>query len=369
MADKPETPKILEEISKGTNPKSGGGSSRSQKNARRRFLIILLLFLPLLAGMAYLGYTQFNLLTELASMQQQNAALNESVAEYQTELNALRSQVDNMPAQVTVDTEAIDALSSRLDTDIDVLTQEIVRLDAQQSRIATPQNSQWKIFEANYFVQLANRKLQLEGDSRSAIELLEQADAALLESESNAVLRARQAVADDISMLRELELLDREGLFIRLDNLSDQINGINLLTSMRESLQNRSESTDEQSTSESSGFIDSGMAFLGSVFVWRTWEDSPEAMLAPGQEALIQQRVQLSVEQAKVALLNSNNALYQRSLGDISDWIRQYATSDSSAGQQVLAELAELVQIEIDSALPELSQSMASLQQLTTTLQ
>ncbi len=369
MADKPETPKILEEISKGTNPKSSGGSSRSQKNARRRFLIILLLFLPLVAGMAYLGYTQFNLLTELADLQQQNATLNESVAGYQTELTSLRSQINSMPEQVTVDTGAIDALSSRLGTDIDMLAQEIVRLDAQQSKIATPQNSQWKIFEANYFVQLANRKLQLEGDSLSAIELLEKADAALLESGSNAVLRARQALADDIAMLRVLELLDREGLFIRIDNLSDQISGIDLLTSMRERLQNRSESTDQQSDSETSGFIDSSMAFLSSVFVWRTWEDSPEAMLASGQEAIIQQRVQLSVEQAKVALLNSNAALYQRSLGDISDWIRQYATSDSVAGQQVLAELAELMQIEIDSALPELSQSMASLQQLTATLQ
>lgn len=369
MAEKPETPKILEEISKGTNPKSGGGSSRSQKNARRRFLIIILLFLPLLAGMAYLGYTQVNLLTQLAELQQQNTVLSQSVSSSQAELTALRDQLENLPEQEAVDTSATDALSTRLDNEIAVLTQEVVRIDAEQSRNAAPQSSQWKILEANYLVQLANRKLQLEADTVSAISLLEEADAALVESGSNAVLRARQAIAEDNSMLSELDLLDREGLFIRLDNLSNQINGIDLLTSMRESLQNRSDQTPQASTSTSSGFLNSSIEFLSSVFVWRRWEDSPEAMLAPGQEALIQQRVQLSVEQAKVALLNSNSTLYRRSLEDITSWVRQYATPDSTAGQQVLSELATLMAIDIDAALPQINQSVAAMQQLAETLQ
>ena len=370
MADKPETPKILDEISKGTNPKSGSASTRSKKNARRRFLIVLIMFLPLFAGLAYLGYFQMNVQTELSALQQQNATLAAAVANYEAQFATLNSQLENLPQQVEVDDTATQQLSTRLDAEVASLGEQISALAADQATAAAPQNQQWKILEADYLVTLANRKLQLEGDLNSAIALLQQADAALLQSESSTVLSARQAVADDLGMLRELEAFDREGTYLRLENIRDQVNNIDLLSSMRENFQNQSSELASPviGSDEQLGFIDSSLQFLGSIFVWRRWEDSPQAVLVPGQEGLILQRMQLILEQAQLALLNNDRALYQRSLENAVTWLRQYAVSDSTAGQAVMSELRELQQIDIAPVLPELSRSTGTVQQLAASI-
>lgn len=370
MAEKAETSKILDEISKGTNPKSGGASSRSQKNARRRFLIVLILFLPVIAAVAYVGWSQLNMQSELLALRQRNESMSVTIDSYESQLSALNQQIANIPEQVPVDNSATDALAVRLTNEINSLNQQLADLAARQVETSAPQNSQWKIQEANYLVQLANRKLQLESDVDSAIQLLQSADSALLDSGSNAVLRARQGIADDLAMLRDLELLDREGIYIQLDNVKSQISSIDLVTSMRESLQNRiDESPDQQVESAATGFIDSSFEFLSSVFVWRRWEDSPEAMLAPGQESFILQRVQLMMDQAKVALLERNNAMYQRSLSEAVNWVRQFAMTDSTAGQAVLVDLASLQAINVDPSLPELNQSLGAVEQLAASVQ
>lgn len=368
MAEKQETPKILEEISKGTNPKSGGISSRSQKNARRRFLIILFLFLPLLASTAYLGFMQYKLQIALADLEEQNNALSSNTSRYESEIAALSSQLAAIPDQVSEDTTATDALATRLNNEVAAITEQLSALAASQAESNSPQNMQWKIMEANYLVQLANRKLQLEEDVPSALMLLDAADSALVESGSSVVLRARQALANDISLLRDLNVFDREGAFIRLDNVSDQFSAIDLVTSMRENLQNRT-SSEASSSLESTGFIDSSFAFLSSVFVWRRWEDSPEAMLAPGQETMILQRMQLLVEQAKLALLNRDALLYQRSLEDVASLVRQYAMADSESGQAVSDELSALLAVDVAPVLPALNQSVSALQQIAATVQ
>ncbi|MCG8414121.1 MAG: uroporphyrinogen-III C-methyltransferase [Pseudomonadales bacterium] len=370
MAEKPETPKILEEISKGTNPKSGAASSRSQKNARRRFLIILLMFLPLFGGLAYLGYFQMSVQSELVSLQQQNATLEAAIAQYQSQLNTLNSELANIPQQVEIDDSATRELSSRVDSELAGLEAQLNALAAEQASNVAPQNFEWKILEANYLVQLANRKLQLEADRQSALVLLEQADAALLESGSNNVLRARQAIADDLVLLRELQTFDREGLYIRIGNLRNEVSTIDLLSSMREGFQSQ---RNESSTAvimdtEQQGFIDSSLEFLSSVFVWRRWEDSPQAILVPGQETLILQRMYLILERAQLALMSSDTALYQRSLAEGLEWLRQFAVVESSAGQAVAAELSALQQIDIAPQLPALSQSTTAVQQLAANL-
>ena len=215
-------------------------------------------------------------------------------------------------------------------------------------------------------MRLANRKLQLEGDSLLAIELLEQADAALLESGSSNILGSRQAIADDLSLLRSTTLLDREGLYIRLENLSGQVDSLDLLTSMREDFQRQRGEESEPVTigAESSGVIDSSLEFLGSVFVWRRWEDSPQAMLAPGQEGMILQNLRLIIEQTKLALMASDNGLYGRSLTDGIEWLRRYAVIDSASGQRMLQEMTELQGIDIDPPIPELVRSTTAMQQL-----
>ena len=376
VADKPETPKILDEISKGTNTKSGVTSSRSKKNARRRFLIILLLFLSLSGVLAYLGYEQANLRAEMANQGQQNDLMQATITQFRDQFAELRSQVAELPESADSDDSALRELVVRVQSGLTALEGQLDNMEALQQQVnslatlpksvASPQSFEWKILEANYLTQLASRKLQLESDEQTAMLLLRQADTALLESGSSTVLRARQAIAEDLALLQELQMFDREGVYLRIENLSGQVNVIDLLSSMRESFQSQrgEASTAVLAPAETQGFLDSSLDFLGKVFVWRRWEDSPQAILVPGQEALILQRMHLILERAQLALMKSDTTLYQRSLTEAIGWLNQFAVIESSIGQALLAEFSALQEIDIAPVLPEISRSANSVQQL-----
>ncbi len=376
VADKPETPKILDEISKGTNTKSGVTSSRSKKNARRRFLIILLLFLSLSGVLAYLGYEQANLRAEMANQGQQNDLMQATITQFRDQFAELRSQVAELPESADSDDSALRELVVRVQSGLTALEGQLDNMEALQQQVnslatlpksvASPQSFEWKILEANYLTQLASRKLQLESDEQTAMLLLRQADTALLESGSSTVLRARQAIAEDLALLQELQMFDREGVYLRIENLSGQVNVIDLLSSMRESFQSQrgEASTAVLAPAETQGFLDSSLDFLGKVFVWRRWEDSPQAILVPGQEVLILQRMHLILERAQLALMKADTTLYQRSLTEAIGWLNQFAVIESSIGQALLAEFSALQEIDIAPVLPEISRSANSVQQL-----
>ena len=86
MSESPETPKILEQLSKSNSAKARGRSSRQQQNARRRIAVIVTLFLPVLAGVLFLAYQPRLSQIDLNSLRQENQQPNLA-------LSALATQV------------------------------------------------------------------------------------------------------------------------------------------------------------------------------------------------------------------------------------------------------------------------------------
>ncbi|MBL4729052.1 MAG: uroporphyrinogen-III C-methyltransferase, partial [Gammaproteobacteria bacterium] len=189
---------------------------------------------------------------------------------------------------------------------------------------------------------------------------------ALRDSGSSSVFAVRQAIASDLQKLKSIDILDREGIYLRLDGLLAEMENIDLLNSMRVEFENRrnAESQPLQLGSDTNSFLDSSFEFLGSIFVWREWEETPEAMLAPGQDDLIKQNLRLMLEQAQLALLMRDNSLYQQAVAKSQDWFQRYAITDSLQGQALTRELSQLRAIDINPLLPALSQSLLLINQL-----
>lgn len=368
MTEQTDTPKILDEISKSNAAKPNGRSSRQQQIARRRFLVVLVLFLPIVAGVGFLAYQQLQLQDRLAALTTENQRLTQTLSAQSGQLEQFRQQLAQAPQPVPVDDSSVREVETALNAEILTLRQQLAELRSRQATQVQQPNFEWKVLEAEYLLGIANQKLQLEADLGSAIALAEEADAALLASGSNNVFAVRQAIATELAQLRGVEVVDRDGIYLRIANLTDRVDDIDLLGSMRQNFENRrgAESTPVQIGTGSEGFIDSMFSFLSSVFVWRKWEETPEAMLAPGQESYIKQSLRLMLEQARLALLDRDNTLYQRSLGEGRDWLRRYALTDSAIGQSMLAELEQLIALDIDPDLPTLNQSLNLISQVST---
>ena len=360
MAEESETPKILEELSKSNAAKPVSQTSRKQKNARRRVAIIVILFVPLLGGVLFLGYQQQSLTSRLATLSDENQQLTQSLSVQSGQLVQLRENLLALPEPVRVDDSVLRELEDSLGAEIQRLRQQLADLEIGAVTTESEPKFSWKMQEAGYLLRMANQKLQLEADPASAIVLLEQADTALSGSENSNVFAARQSIAADLVRLKNIEQVDREGIFIRLGNLAAQADTLDLLGSMRGNFPNRraSDSQPVEIDMNADGFIGQSLEFLGSVFVWRKWEETTEVMLAPGQDSLIKQNLRLFLDQSQLALLMRDTELYQRSLRESLAWLQRYAMIDSESGQNIVSGISELSVININPDLPDLGQSL-----------
>ncbi len=361
----PETPKILEELSRSNTAKP---ASRQQSTARKRFIVVLGIFSVIVVGVALLGYQQWMLQSHLASLSQQNEQLTSTLAAQDSEIETLRATHEAAAQTVAVvDDTAMRELEATLNSEITRLRQQLATVQQQQSTASTEINLEWKILEAEYLLEIANQKLQLESDPAAAIGLLEGADEALVASGSGGAFAVRQAIAADLQLLRDIPVTDREDTYLRLEALVSQVEQIDLLDSMRENFQSRRDtgSNPVSETPATDGLFAASLEFLGSIFIWRKWDDVPVTMLAPGQDTQIKQNLRLLLEQAKLALMMRDDPLYHRSLENCADWIQHFAAPDSVTGQNLLTAINALLALNIDPPLPSLDRSLLAIHQLT----
>lgn len=360
MEEQSETPKILDELSRSNSAKP---ASRQQSAARRRFIVVLCIFSVLVGSVALLGYQQWNLQSRLLELRDQNAQLSGTLSTQFSEIELLRTAQAQPAAVVPVDDTAVRELGAQLETEVTRLRQQMATVQQQQNSVSVEANLEWKILEAEYLLGLASQKLQMQSDLPSAISLLEDADAALVASGSHGAFTVRQAIAADLLLLREVTPIDHSGMYLRLDALIGQVQTIDLLESMRDSFQGQHdvEAPAVPAAASSNGVINASLAFLNSVFVWRKWEETPIAMIAPGQDTLIKQNMRLVLEQAQLALLLRDATLYRRSLENGIDWLQRYSAADSPVSRNLLTSLQELQAIDIDPPLPSLDNTLSAM--------
>ncbi len=372
MAEQSDTPKILEEISRSTTAKKKRSGSGAFTSA-----LLAIVLVGGLAGAGYFWNQQQALQSSLDGLVQENTALVQRLQSQSTQLQTLQQQLDAAPPPVELDdTElrnAIDAVQSNVSAELNNLRRQLANSESQlastQARLAQVSEepvADWKLGEAQYLLGLANQKLQLEGDISGALLLLQQSDSALLAAESSIVLPVREAIASHLQNLRAVQPVDRDGIYLRIDALVQQVEEINLLSSMRESFTNRRLESSEpvEVTATEYGIVNATVEFLSSVFVWRQWEDSPEAMLMPGQDGIIKQNIALSLEQAKLAVLRRDQQLYTRALSQATDSLQRYDVTATAPGLALMEEISALSMITVEPALPDLGETLDQLSTL-----
>ena len=376
MAEQPETTKVLEEISKKNTAKPRAKAKGPSSNGSAYLLVFM--GLAMLAALGFLAYQMRLSSGEFAAVRSENQRLQQIQEQQSRRLESFEQQVQqlNLQAQVpaSVDDSAIVGLSVELRAEIENQIASIARIankvnvveSLQQSVVSSP-DFEWKIFEADYLLGIANQKLQLESDISAAAAMMEAADAALLGSGSNRVFAVRQAIANDLTSLRSVDVFDRQGVYLRIGALIEEVENIDLVNSMRENFENNSanDSTRVQPTPTSNELITSSLEFLSTVFVWRQWDQTPNAILASEQGEFIKQNLKLMLEQSQLALLMKDQTVYAQALKKSSDWLERYAVMDSTAGKLISSELVILSSTNINPVLPEISESLTLIRQLT----
>jgi uroporphyrin-3 C-methyltransferase len=372
VAEQPETAKVLEEISK-KNTATSRVKAKGPSSIGSAFLLVFV-GLAMLAALGFLAYQMRLSSGEFAAVRSENQGLQQVQEQQTRRLESFELQVQQLNLQSQVPASVDDSAIAELRTEIENQIASIARIadkvnvveSLQQSVVSSP-DFEWKIFEADYLLGIANQKLQLESDISAAAAMMEAADAALLGSGSNRVFAVRQAIANDLTSLRSVDIFDRQGVYLRIGALIEEVENIDLVNSMRENFENNSanDSTRVQPTPTSNELITSSLEFLSTVFVWRQWDQTPNAILASEQGEFIKQNLKLMLEQSQLALLMKDQTVYAQALKKSSDWLERYAVMDSTAGKLISSELVILSSTNINPVLPEISESLTLIRQLT----
>lgn len=241
---------------------------------------------------------------------------------------------------------------------INSLNEELVSLRLNVS--AGQNGGVWQLVEAASLLRIAQQYIELHQDMDIALSLYSFAGSLLSQIDDPAIERIRLMLSSDMQILSRQQKVDVEGLYMRLDELAEQLDRVSLrsVSAPSSEFQERNPAIDEQ------GFLARVGEFLRQYFVVRRL-DAPQAMpLSDEQLIFVRQNMQLQLEHAKLALLQGRSEIYQDSISNAIMLVQQNIPDQELMKATLLRDLRELQTTAISQSMPRLSDSVAELDRL-----
>lgn len=286
-------------------------------------------------------------------------------------IDSLRSQVEQQ-AQATetrqrllednLDKEFVEQQAA-IQTNLNDLVEQVNSNNARLLSLSSVNRDEWKLQEAQYLLRLADQRILLEKDSQNALALALSADDVLRDIDQADLVGVRKLLVEEIAVLKLAGVIDREGIYLRLSALSNQIDAIPFiepLGTQDEVLEEDTIPTDETFKQKLTRHFYTLLHKLGSYVRVRDHGKTINAVLPPSEQKYLQQNLRLMLEQAQVALLRNEESIYQESLVKAQNWINQYYSLNEKAAA-VLEELQALQREEISPELTNFSNSTSAL--------
>ncbi|MEA3251096.1 MAG: uroporphyrinogen-III C-methyltransferase [Pseudomonadota bacterium] len=307
-------------------------------------LVIVLALVVLLGG--WWGWQKFQ-------TQQQRLAQVESNAQAISQLNSQLGDGDQQRQQAM----------QTLRDDFQQYREEMnATLDKVLKQLASKQQtdtSEWRLAEVEYLLRLANQRLQLERDVKGSTSLLKTADQRLAQIDNPALTPVRRATQSEIAALESVAQVDRTGLYLELMAQQEQLAQLPLEQDVQQ------QAAEAGDTSPVKGSWQQQLSRFGQelkdLVVVRKNDQALEALMTPEQESYLRQNVRLQLEQAQLALLQSDAKLYQASLEKARTLIERYYDTGNQGVANLLERLATLAVKDVRPELPDISASLQKL--------
>ncbi|WP_019281078.1 uroporphyrinogen-III C-methyltransferase [Vibrio anguillarum] len=270
---------------------------------------------------------------------------------YQAKINALQTQLTQTQSQLAAE---INQIKQETQTKADQLTHKTdVALNQQQKSIDSLQlaiadikgrrPNDWLLAEADYLVKLAGRKLFLEHDIVSATKLMESADQRIAELNDPSLVPLRKAMARDITQLKIIPLIDREGLVLRLTTLQQQVDTLPLANAMLpETQQQSAPQVSENINDWQNNLVSSLKDFSENFITFRTRDGNAIPLLSPEQHFYLKENLKAKLETAIKAVYAEQQEIYTTALSTADKWSASFFNSDDQSVQQFNHALLQL---------------------------
>jgi len=347
---------------------------------RRGFSVLvawfaLLVALLALATSAYLAWqNRASNLDDAGNVAATEARITELSRELDEALDSVQSRQEGAESRLAEAEqqylERIEALERELDDLADRNESLAPRLGNLENALSSLQGvsagvrDTWMLAEAEYYMQIANAQLQLAGNPRIAELALNFADERIRQMEDPALGGVRRALTEELQALQSMEEFDLEGTTHALSSLAERVEGLPL---------NETVEVPEQDVAavdpELSGFsraVASMKRAFGDIVSVRRTDEEVTPMLSPDAAYFLRANLALQFQAARLALLKGQQGVFEQSLNDAAEWLREYYDTDSRAVANALETIADLADSAVDVAPPDISGSLRLLRQYRT---
>lgn len=275
----------------------------------------------------------------------------------ETETRTLSSSLQQLQQQIN----NLNELSAKQQALIDTLSQESYFQSQKLSDLGARSRNDWLLAEAEYLMHLANQRLTLEQDVSSAEAILLSADKILLEINDPGLVEIRQALANEIISLQQIQHTDYQGLFLKLDALIHSLDTLQQDAFVDIKTQRLEAESHKAPDSQSSSFLSIWNSIwndLKTAVSIRRLDQPVEPLLTPEQHYYLKQNLKLMLEQASLALIDKNSILFQSSLTKAQNWLTQYFTQSDARVIALKQQISELSPLKLEQKVPDISTSL-----------
>jgi uroporphyrin-3 C-methyltransferase len=237
---------------------------------------------------------------------------------------------------------------------------QLAELRVEFARYSANDQDSWLLAESEYLLRLANQRLVMSGDAASAQALLQSADKILRELDDPGLHAVRGAVAADLAAVRAVPVVDVQGIYLSLAALIEQADALVIFEMPEPEPRIEEQPAEGWRGRLRQGYEAALMKLAGYVAIRR--RDVPmQALMDPQWEGLVRQNLRMLLQQAQVALLSGNQALYGASLEGADQWVAEFFESDEKAARVMAREIGQLSDRIITVDMPDLTRSLGAL--------
>ncbi|EOW9199244.1 uroporphyrinogen-III C-methyltransferase [Vibrio cholerae] len=341
--DKQDSPAPKQPATKKTLDSTPAQTPPPQPNSQGKKLasVALLLVLALGAGFAYVH-------------QQQKSEFNNQLQAVRAELKQTRDTLNAQLEQtVSKATSQATEITHRAETVLEQQQKSIESLQLAVADIKGRRPNDWLLAEADYLVKLAGRKLFLEHDVETATQLMESADQRIAALNDPSLTALRKAMANDITTLKNIPLIDRDGLVLRLISMQQQIDSLPLANAILPADQPQtSQAVSENIDDWQTNLKNSLKAFADNFITFRSRDGNVIPLLSPTQHFYLRENLQAKLETAIKGVYTEQQTLYRTALDTAAQWSTSFFNPDDKAVQSFNAALAQLAEQQVQVEYP-----------------
>ena len=355
------------------NKANTDGSTKSGAGLIVSFGMLISILALVVAG--YAAYLIYESSSELKEARTSVRSLEIELANLKRtsdqKIEQLSVALEQTTASISQIREAENTAIADLGASFEVATEQLrTELRAELNEGLGTSGEDWLLAEVEYLIRLANQRVLMERDVSGALSLLSSADEIVEQTSGIAAYELRESLAYDIANLKAVSDLDTDGIFLSLSAMASQV------PELRRKQPELSPPTQIQvENGEAQNYYQQFLSLVNNIFGrvlnsvdYRRDGVAITPLLPPKEEYYLRQNLILKFEMAQLALLRNDQPVYHTSLSEAKLWIVKHFVETDPRTVALIIALDQLVEVEVDRSLPNISGSLRAVRGLLNTL-